>query len=69
MAFPEWGFILIPSLPCALVNCSYLLASGFLGLSMLFNFFFKTRKYKCFEKLNSEVRSLLPLFKEGSSAN
>ena len=29
----------------------------------------KTEKYKWFEKLNGEVRSLLPLFKQGSSPN
>ena len=60
MAFPEWVFTFIPSLPCALINflyltvfCRFLICSDSLETG------------KQFEKLNSEVRSFLPLFKQG----
>ena len=74
MAFPELVFILIHTLPCALVNFSYIIV--YLCLSYYWCCrcccycccnCSETRKYKWFEKLNSEVRSLLPLFKQGSS--
>ena len=62
MAFPEWGFILIPSLPCLVINCSYTMV-----LWMLMCNCSKAMKCKLFEKFDDEVRNLLPLFKEGSS--
>ena len=68
MAFSEWGFILIPFLPCALMNISYTMILGFLVIFWCCNCL-KTEKYKWFENLNSEVRSLLPLFKQGPSPN
>ena len=69
MAFPEWCFILIPTLPCLVINFSYTMVLWF-----LITFFWccnclNIGKYKWFEKLNGEVRSLLPLFKQGSSPN
>ena len=66
MAFPEWVFTFLPSLPCLVINFIYSQVLVFLSLSMCCS---KAGKYKQFEKLNSEVRSLLPLFKEGSSPN
>ena len=69
MAFSEWDLILIPFLPCALINISYTMVVGFLVFFFWCCICFKTEKYKRFEKLNGEVRNVLPLFKEGSSAN
>ena len=68
MAFPEWGFILIPSLPCLVINFLYSQVLGFLCFSMCCKCS-EAVKCKLFEKLDVEVRSLLPLFKEGSSPN
>ena len=67
MDFSELGLILIPSLPCALINISYTMVQLFLLFSLCCCL--QTVKHKLFEKFNDVVRSLLPLFKEGSSAN
>ena len=76
MAFPEWGFILIPSLPCALINILYYMVYSCLGYYWCCRCCCycccncsETREYKQFENFNSEVRSLIPLFKQGSSQN
>ena len=66
MAFSELVFTLIPSLPCTLVHFLYSMVLGFLCFSTCCNCS-KAVKCKLLEKLDVEVRSLLPLFKEGSS--
>ena len=66
MAISEWVFTWIPSLPCALINFSYSMVFGLLCFSTCCNCS-KAVKCKLLEKLDVEVRSLLPLFKEGSS--
>ena len=66
-------FILIPSLPCALINVLYPLVYSCLSYYWCCCYCCcncsETNEYKQFKNFSSEVRSILPLFKQGSSPN
>ena len=65
MVFPEWAFVIIGCIPCFLINILFPTTHGIV-IACLYSKF-KSSKGDQFKPLLNEIRSIVPLFKKGSS--